>query len=168
MAFSCSSPLLIAAASLTLAGCVAQGPFPSLAPRPGEGEISMMEPARVDPAVPDDAALRRQVAELEAQAARGQRAFASAEAATAAAVGRAGAEGSRSWTEAQQALSRLEAARGDTATAVAALDRLSTERADMPTSTADAALIAAAIAETGRISEAQQARIAALESRLRR
>ncbi|MDQ8754614.1 hypothetical protein RCO27_00065 [Sphingosinicella sp. LHD-64] len=156
----------LAGSALVLGGCVSQGTYPSLAPRPGEREISIAEPVRPSADVPGDAALRQRVAALQAQAAAGQRAFEGAYGAAAAAVNRAGAPESESWIVAQEALSRLEAARGATPEALAALDRLQTDRTDQPTSTDDFALIGAAIAETTRLAEAQEVRIAGLRRRI--
>lgn len=157
---------LLGAIGAGIAGCVSQGPFPSLAPRPGEGEISLAEPVHPTPVVADDDALRRQIAELLAQARAGDRAFAAAYDDAATAVARAGPSGADSWVGAQEALTRLEAARGDTPAALSALDRLGTEHSDQPTSPGDFAAIQAATAEADRIAGAQNARIAALRARL--
>lgn len=154
------------AAAIALGGCVTQGSFPSLAPRPGEGDLSVAEPVRPDETVADDSAVRQRVAALQAQAQEGQNAFDAAYGAAAAATGRAGGQGSDSWVAAQEALSRLEAARGATPEALAALDRLSTERTDQPLSGGDRALIDAAFAQITRLSEAQDERIAELRRRI--
>lgn len=154
------------AAALTLGGCVTQGPFPSLAPRPGEGDISIAEPQRPDVAAPNDPAVAQRVASLRAQARDGQNGFDAAYGGTAAAVAWAGGQGSDSWSAAQEALSRLEAARGATTEALAALDRLATERADVPTSRDDMASIEAATADVARLAEVQNERIAQLRRRL--
>jgi hypothetical protein len=156
----------VLASALTLGGCVTQGPFPSLAPRPGEGDISIAEPQRPDTATSNDPALAQQVATLRAQAQDGQTAFDAAYGRTAAAVARAGAQGSDSWSAAQEALSRLEAARGLTIDALAAFDRLATERADLPTSRTDMASIDAAMADAARLADAQSERIAELRRRI--
>lgn len=158
--------VLLGAIGAGVAGCVSQGPFPSLAPRPGEGEISFAEPVHPAPVVADDPAIRRQIIELLTQARAGDQAFAAAYDAAATAVARAGPSGSDTWVGAQEALSRLEAARGDTQAALSALDRLGTERSDRPTSLVDYAAIQAAIAEADRIAGGQNARIAALRARL--
>ena len=61
--------------ALALGGCVTQGEFPSLAPRPGEGDFSIAEPDRPAPVVPNDPALGRRVEALRRDARAGQRAF---------------------------------------------------------------------------------------------
>ena len=151
---------------LALAACVSEGPYPSLAPRPGEGNISLAEPERPDVAVASDPALRGRIAELRAQADAGQRAFDVAYGPAASAIGRAGPSESESWIEAQQALSRLEAARGPTTSALVALDALSTERSQTPTNDEDFVLIGAAIEAVSRIAGDQETRLGALRSRL--
>lgn len=148
----------LAATMLALGACVSQGPFPSLAPRPGE-QVAIEEPVRDSPEPADDPALRSSVADLLEAARAGARAFDADVAAAETAAARAGAEGSESWMEAQQAVSRLEAARNRTAGAVDALHQLSLSRADLATSPADQRAIDSAIAEAERIAAAQQARI---------
>jgi hypothetical protein len=147
-------PLLAA----LLAGCVSQGPFPSLAQREGE-RLAIEEPVREAPQVADDAALRAELSALRAEAQAGARAFEADYGPAERAAARASAQGSDSWIDAQQALSRLEAARDRTTHAAAELDRLSQARADLPTSAADQALLDAAIAEAARIAAEQQARV---------
>jgi hypothetical protein len=146
-----------------LAACVSQGPFPSLAPRPGE-QFAIEQPVREAVAVPPDPALRRRALELRQQAARGERAFDAAYGPAAAAVRAAGPAGSGSWIEAEQAISRLEVARGETTQALAELDRLTLERADMPTSGEDMAALSGIMTVVQDIADRQQARI----DRLRR
>jgi hypothetical protein len=143
---------------LLLAGCVSQGPFPSLAPREGE-QLAIEEPEREAPTVADEPALRARIAALRDQAREGMRTFDGAFEGAERSAARAGAEGSDSWVEAQLALSRLEAARGRTADAAAELDRLDLERADQATSAADQALLEEAIAEAARLTANQQDRI---------
>jgi len=159
-------PLIGLLAALAVAGCVPQGEFPSLAPRPAERDRSMEPPVHEAVATPTDPALRQRVAELERQAAEGDRAFDAAFAAAEASVGSAGAAQSESWVEAQQALSRLEAARTGTMRALTELDRLAIDRADRATSVEDFAAIDAAIEMAQGLAEGQQARIAALRARL--
>lgn len=161
-----SSAIALPAMIMLLGGCVSQGPFPSLAPRPGEGDFVLAEPDRPAPVAADDPALRRQVETLRGGAEEGRRAFDGAYDGARATIGRGGAEGSDEWIEAQQALSSLEAARAATADALTRLDALATERADLPTSQADFAFIQSAIDEVGRIEQAQQARIAPLRDQL--
>ena len=124
------------AAALFLAGCAAQGPFPSLAPRPAELEDMSVEPVRPEPVVADDPALAERIAALTGEARAGWRAFEAEAGAAERAAAASGASGSDSWLAAQQALSRLEAARGRTMAARAALDELALERQGQPTSPA--------------------------------
>jgi hypothetical protein len=151
---------------LALGGCVAEDGFPSLAQRPAELNRSIEEPVRPAVEVPSDPALRARVATLLQQAAEGERSFAGALATTEAAVGRAGAASSETWVEAQQALSRLESTREATTRALAELDRLALERAEVATGREDYAAINAAIAEVDRIAVSQQQRWERLRGRL--
>ena len=150
--------LLLLAATLAagLAGCVSQGPFPSLAPRPAEQEDWTEEPVHAAPAVADDPALRTQLAALVADAREGGRRFEAdlpeAERATA----HPAAEESDAWIEAQQAISRLEASRARTDAAAAELHQLRLARTGQPTSAADLAAIDAAIGTVEAIVERQQ------------
>jgi hypothetical protein len=146
-----------------LAGCVSEGPFPSLAPREGE-QLAIEEPVRAALDVPSDPALRRRIAEHREQAARGERAFETAYGPAEAAARAAGPAGSDSWIEAEQAVSRLEAARGETMGALAELDRLASQRGDMPTNAADMEALTGMMAVVQDIADRQQARI----DRLRR
>jgi hypothetical protein len=148
-----------ALAVLLLAGCVSQGPFPSLAPRAAELEDWSEEPLRAAPEVADDPALRARLSALLGEAKAGGRDFEADAPAAERAAARAGAEGSDSWLEAQQAISRLEAARGRTGAALADLHQLSLERAAMPTSDADQAILKSAIEEAEALAGRQQERI---------
>jgi len=148
---------------LLLGACVSQGPFPSLAPREGE-QLAIEEPVREAPTVADDSALRTRIEALLSEAREGARRFDSDFASAERASARAGAMGSDSWIAAQEAISRLEAARGRTGDAAAELDQLSLTRADLPTSAADQQALDDAIAEVARIAVNQQARV----ERLRR
>jgi len=148
-----------AVAAVLLAGCAAQGPFPSLALRPAEQEDWSEEPVRTAPAVADDAALRAQAAALLAQAREGWGAFEADLGAAERAASRSGAQGSDSWIEAQQALSRLEASRGATMQAAEQLHQLRLARTGAPTSPADLEALDAAIEETDAIAARQQQRI---------
>jgi hypothetical protein len=152
-------PALAALAAALLAGCVSQGPFPSLAPRPAEMEDWSEEPVRPVPVVADDPALVARIAALLGEVRVGQRAF-EAEAPVAERIAaKAGARGSDSWLEAQQAISRLEAARGATGAALAELHALDLARASAPTSEADQTALKAAIEEAEAIAARQQQRI---------
>lgn len=167
MAVRSPPSVLAAAAGLLLAGCVSQGPYPSLAPRPEESNFSTAEPVRPEPSVADDAQLRSRVGALVAQSLEGLSAFDTAYPAAERAVAAAGAAGTEGWSEAQQALSRLEAARSRTTTARAELDRIALERAGMPTSAADLQFVERALAESDRIISNQRYRLEQLRSRLR-
>jgi hypothetical protein len=157
------APLLFLFAAGLLGGCINRGPFPSLAQRPGE-TLPIEEPVRTAAAVPNDPALRARIAELTGAARQGARAFDEAFSPAERLARKAGVSGSDSWVEAQQALSRLEASRGDTMTAAAELDQLNRARANQPTSAEDQAAIDAAIAEMDRTAAGQQARIDRLKA----
>jgi predicted small lipoprotein YifL len=149
--------LAILAAAL-LAGCTTKGPFPSLAQRPDE-RLSIDEPVREAPHIADDSALRVRINTLLAEARAGNTAFERDYDAAARTASRAGPEGSDSWMAAQQAVSRVEAARGRTGNAVAELHQLVVTRADRPISPDDQAALEAAIDQADGIVAAQQARL---------
>ena len=121
-----AAPILVLLA--LAAGCAAPGPYPSLAPRPAEKAYAEDAEERKPTPQPDDPALAGEIDRLVAEARAGAAAFDSALPAAEAAAKAAGAAGSDSWIEAQQALSRLETARARTTAAIADLDRLSVER----------------------------------------
>ena len=158
--------LALPAAAFALAGCVASDGFPSLAPRPAERIVSAQEPVHPPVQVPSDAALRARIAGLERQADEGNRAFDAAYGLTEAAVNAAGPQGSDSWVEAEQALSRLEATREPTTRALAELDRLALERAEAPTNAEDFAAINFTLASVGLVAARQQQRWDRLRARL--
>ena len=161
-----SARLALSAALLVSAGCAPSDGFPSLAERPAERNVSIEAPVHPAVDVPSDPALHARIAAFERQAAEGDRGFEAALGAAAAAVGAAGPASPHSWVEAQQALSRLEAARGPTTTALSELDALAIGRAEVPTSSDDFAAIHAAIARVEGIAEAQQQRLDQLRTRL--
>ena len=142
-----------------LAGCVSQGPFPSLAPRPAEQEDWTEEPAHLAPAVADDTVLQSRIAQLIQEAREGSRAFEADLPAARRAAARVGAEGSDSWIEAQQAISRLQASRGKTDEAAAELHQMRVGRSGQATSAADLAAIDAAIQEVDALVEFQQSQL---------
>ena len=158
--------LLLPAMSL-LAGCIAPGPYPSLAMRPDENE-PMTEPVRTPPVVAADPALARRLAALVAAARQGDARFDEAYGPTERLARAAGATGSDSWVEAQQALSRLEASRGGTTDAAAEIDQLGRVRSDQPTSADDQAAIRRALDEANMIAAAQLVRIRHLQALLDR
>lgn len=145
------------------AGCAAGGDFPSLAPRPVE-QLSFEEPVRVDPAVASDPALLDRAADLLARARSGDGAFAAAHARALPLVRAAGPAGSDNWVQAQEAISRAEAARVQTMSALAELDRLLVDQADEPTSPGDWAQVRAARSAAERIAADQQRRMNALRA----
>ena len=156
----------IASTAGLLAACAPAGPFPSLAMRPEERLVSVGEPRRPTVEAPQDPDLRQRAAALLAEGRAGQSQFEANLPAAERATRNPGRMGSDSWISAQQALSRLEASRSQTTTALAALDRLTTERSDMPTNPADQALLSEALAELERVAAAQQTRIDGLRSRV--
>ena len=158
---------LLAPLLLSLAACAAQGTFPSLQPRAVEQNVTTEEPMRTRALVPGDPALRARAAELLALARRGQSDFNAAYGEASAAATRAGAAGSESWTLAQQAISRVEAARDETTRALAELDQLQVARSARPTNQEDFEAIDAAVGEAQRLAEEQQARLERLRARVR-
>jgi hypothetical protein len=145
-------------AGALLGGCVTEGPFPSLAPRPDE-RLAIEEPVREPPVVADDPALPVRIAALLGEARQGDRAFDADYGAAARSAERAGPTGSDSWIAAQQALSRVEAARGRTTDAAAELHQLALARAGQAVSAADRQALDDAVAEVDRLVADQQARI---------
>ena len=158
--------LFLLGASSALGGCAAQGDFPSLARRAAESDRSVEEPVRVPLQVAEEEALRARVAELRARAAAGDREFDATYGAAEAAARAAGGRGSESWIVAQQALSRLEAAREATMQALGELDALAVSRAGTPTNAGDFASINEAVAAVERMAMAQQQRYDSLRDRL--
>ncbi|HEU0099822.1 MAG TPA: hypothetical protein VFQ67_13745 [Allosphingosinicella sp.] len=120
--------LAILLPALLAAGCAAPGPYPSLAPRPAEKAYAEDAEERKPIPQPDDPALAGEIDRLLGEARAGAAEFESALPAAQSAASAAGAAGSDSWIEAQQALSRVEAARARTTAAIADLDRLAVER----------------------------------------
>jgi hypothetical protein len=150
--------LVLSAAAALVAGCISQGPFPSLAQRPDERQ-SIEEPVREAPVVADDSALRIRINTLLAEARSGDAAFERDYDAAARAAARAGSEGSDSWMAAQQAYSRVESAGGRASDAAAELHQLAVARAGEPISPADQAALAAAIDQADGLVAQQQARL---------
>jgi len=159
-------PVLIALAALPLvAGCAQQGDFPSLLPRPVE-QLSTDEPVRPDPMVAPDPALDAEIDRLLSLARKGSADFEAALPSARSSVGAAGTRESESWVVAQQALSRLEAARGETVTALGDLDRLALRRAALPTNAGQYRALLDAVETAERLARAQQAEIDQLRARL--
>jgi hypothetical protein len=160
--------LLAPSLLLALAGCAAEGDFPSLAPRPVESELPGADRAPPEVVVPDDPALPAGLQPFLAAARQGEAEFDRAVASARTAVGRAGAAGSDSWVEAQQAISRAEAARSATAKAIADLDAYAVAQAKAhPLSPGDLDRVREAAAQLQAISDAQAREIANLQGRLR-
>lgn len=151
--------VLAAMLAMCLAGCVSQGPFPSLALRPAEQEDWSEEPVHAPPVVADDTALRGRIAALLTQAHEGERAFDADLPAAERATAHVGAQGSDGWIEAQQAISRLQASRGRTDEAASELHQLRLARSGQPSSAADLAALDAAIQEVDALAERQQRRM---------
>ncbi|WP_227340206.1 MULTISPECIES: hypothetical protein [Sphingopyxis] len=121
------------ALSLSLSGCAAAqgGAAPSLAKRPVEGQFDVAPPTVVvAPPGPLPADLAGRLARWEADATAAQQAFAAERTPTVEAVAAAqgAAIASERWVVAQQAVSRLVAARAPLTAALADIDRLYLER----------------------------------------
>ncbi len=152
--------LTIALPLLLAAGCAAPGPYPSLAPRPAEKAYAEDAEERKPTPQPDDPALAGEIDRLLAEAKAGSADFDAALPAAETAAKASGAAGSDSWMEAQQALSRLEAARARTTAALADLDRLAVERTSAGTlGAADAQRLRAATSEIQALADAQAERL---------
>ena len=142
------------------AGCAAPGPYPSLAPRPAEKAYADDAEERKPTPQPDDPALAGEIDRLLAEAKAGSADFDSALPGAQASAGAAGASGSDAWIEAQQALSRVEAARARTTAALADLDRLAVQRAGAGTlGEADAERLRGATAEIQAQADSQADRL---------
>jgi hypothetical protein len=166
-------------AAALLSGCAAQGDFPSLAPRAVEGALSPAANCRRDdqscespapaPAAPvaDDPQLAARLSELVERARGGEREFAELLPAARRSASRAGRSGSEPWIEAQQLVSRLEAARSSTVDALAELEALAAARSeDAATSPADRERVLAAAGEIRALAEAQRSELERLNGQL--
>jgi hypothetical protein len=150
-----------------LAGCAPQGDFPSLAPRPVEKAFADSAEEPVRPVAADDPALPARLDTFVAAGRRGQADFDGDLEAARKAVARAGTSGSDSWIQAQQAISRVEAARSATANALADLDAFAIEQAKAhPLSPSDQDRIRRASEQLQAIAREQEEAVAALKSRL--
>ena len=170
-----------ACCAILVSGCAGQGEFPSLAPRAVERELSgaAVPPCATDPQqpalaappppapLPDDPRLRARITELAARARSGEREFNAALPAARAKVAQAGQAGSDPWIDAQIAVSRLEAARSATSTALAELDALATARAQDPnTNAADRERVVEAAEDVRRLAADQRSALEDLQRRL--
>lgn len=151
------APTLATAAALLLAGCATNGPFPSLAPREVERIYAAGDPLQTTPDAPSRAGLSGQVGSLVAAANDGDATFERALAAARPLAARAGASGSESWIAAQQAISRVEAARVATTRALGDLDQFAhTQAQEGPLSTADYERLTGALAQLQALADRQQ------------
>jgi hypothetical protein len=151
------------------AGCAAPGPYPSLAPRPAEKAYAEDAEERKPTPQPDDPALAGEIDRLLAAGIAGAAEFDAALPAAQRAARAAGAAGSDGWIEAQQALSRLEAARARTTAAAADLDRLAVERTSAGTlGSGDSERLRAATAQLQSLSDSQADRLQRLGESLMR
>ncbi len=162
-------PDLLASATfaLALAGCGAQVPAPSLAPRAVEHQsIEMPLTSPVEPDTPADPALAARIATILAAAEAGDAAFAAQRARTEAAVahGRGAAQGSEEWVAAEEALSALDTLRGAVRDAAAEAEVLRDDPASA--ATGNRAAIDRAAARLTGMEEAEGAALAALTARL--
>lgn len=130
-----ASFLIVFTTVFPLAACstIEGGPAPSLSKRPYEGRFDV--PPKVAPVVPPGALpadLGARLALWEAQGAEGQSGFAGERDQTARLVAAASgaAMSSEPWVLAQQAISRLIAARAPTTGALADIDRLYMDRSN--------------------------------------
>ena len=129
----CAAPRLrVLLLACLLGGCATGGEFPSLAPRPVE-QLSFEEPIKVDPPVAADPALSGRAGAILAEARAGDREFEQAYARALPLVRAAGPAGSDAWIQAQEAISRVEAARIGTTSALSELDLLIADQSDDPT-----------------------------------
>jgi hypothetical protein len=178
-----SLPLI--AASVLVAGCAAQGPFPSLAPRAVERDLAG-EDEPLPPCIPGaeaeaeetaatpmapaqteaDPVLLARIEQLKSEAREGDSAFEQALPKAAAAVEGAGAAGTEAWVAAQVAVSEAEVARTPTATALAELNALALEEATEPANPLDQRAIEEATAEVRTLADRQSSRLDELKASL--
>ena len=151
------------------AGCAASGSYPSLAPREAEALYASGDPVAPPPVHPDRPGIETAVAELVAAGRAGDAGFEQALAAAQSLSARAGGYGSEGWIEAQQALSRAEAARAATVRALADLDALAIRStAEGPLSGADYDRLIQGTAALQRLAGNQQQRLDTLRASLAR
>jgi hypothetical protein len=154
---------------MALAACAAPpGPTPSLAPRPAEAIDPRVPIPVAPPSGVVDPALKARLGELLAQARAGNKAFTAAAADAERLVAAAGTPSSESWVAAQQGLSALVAARGQTARALSDIDAIAAQRLETAGGIAPAnfAAIEAASSEVGAMAQHQAEVIDAMQARL--
>ncbi|MDB5691231.1 MAG: hypothetical protein JWO81_294 [Alphaproteobacteria bacterium] len=160
--------LPLSAALAALAGCAAPGPYPSLAQRPIERALGEPGVPPVIAPLPDDPAVAARVAAFLGEAQAGDRTFLAALPAAQAAARRAGAVGSDSWLQAQQAVSRAQTAQAQTIRVLAELDRYAVDQANAKAlSASDLQRLQAATAGVQRLADAEHAEIVRLQTALR-
>lgn len=142
-----------------IAGCAAQGEYPSLAKRPFE-KTQSSPPPPVESGFPSDPASLARIADAVKQAREGVSGFEAVLPAASDAARRAvgSAEGSEAWISGQLAVSRLERALGSARNALSTLDderRFLAQRPGSP----DQPELDAAIAEVEAIDARQSASI---------
>jgi hypothetical protein len=159
-----SAPL----AALLLAACAASGPFPSLAMRDVEREFAIEAPPSPVPLIPSDPATAARIGQLVGAGQAGDADFQQALAAAQPLATRAGAAGSESWVVAEQAASRVQAARSRTVDALADLDAIAIRLAAArpAASQTDIAAAVAAAQTIQALSDRQQEALDALRARL--
>lgn len=160
------APLILAA--LSVAGCAGgTGPYPSLGPRPIERNLAAatsVDPAATPaPAIPADPAADADVATQLAAAEAARTAFIADEAVARRAVDAASGQpaGGEAWVTAQQALSRLDQARGPIGAALANLDEKLIAAGGAP-----APALSDAWTRVSAIEAEQRAAVSALAARL--
>jgi hypothetical protein len=157
---------LLTISALSLSGCAASGPYPSLAPRPIE-QAAAAQPATVPMVViaPSDPARVARVRALVNKAEAGVAGFNTALSAAQQAVGGGKAKGSDGWISAQVAVSRLERMRE---TAGGVLSDLTVEQRTllMGPESDDKAMLEAAFNQVAAIDQSQSDSVRALLSKL--
>ncbi|MES2120565.1 MAG: hypothetical protein V4513_08325 [Pseudomonadota bacterium] len=161
-------PLILTGMSALGACSTPGGPYPTLAPRAAEQVDPRVPVVRPINDRPVTAALAARLAELVAQAERGQSDFAPLADQAEKLAASAGAPQSDSWATAQEMLSAAVAARGPTARALGDIDAISADMLETQRGIApnDFAAIQRAQAEVGGIDQRQSDRIKAVQRRL--
>lgn len=166
-----SLPALAVIISLTACANTGDTRFPSLATRPGERVSGTLTPAPAPAKPPATAATGSRLSSLKASALAAHRRFGElrARAEQLSAAARGAGVASEAWSVAQVALAELEAARSETAVALADLDSLYINAANEAVPTAgsgDLDAIGAAREEVSAWIGADDAILASLRSRL--
>jgi hypothetical protein len=173
--------LLLTVLPALVAGCAAEGSFPSLAPRPVEfadGDrpvppcIPGADTAAPEPSPPPaaeteaDPVLLARIEQLRLTAREGDSAFDQAIAEAAHAVSSAGASGSDTWIAAQVAVSEAEIARTPTTTALADLTALALEESTESANPLDQRAIEEATDDIRGLADRQTTRLDDLKASL--